>query len=316
MNTITRRHLLRAASAVGLGISGSDSLKSALPAKPQDHITLSFGTYGMRTLTLERAIQTLAQIGYDGLEVMTAPSWDAEPANMSPQRRREVRTLLNAQGLKLTALMENLHPSKEDAAHLAGLERLKQVVALGRALAPETTPLIQTVLGSGKWGQVRDLFLRRLIDWQELAEKEDALIAIKPHRGGGMSRPEEAIWLIDQLGNESNIRMVYDYSHYAFRNMTLENTVATSLPYTAHIAVKDTIQKGTATTFVLPGESGNMDYDRLLSMFFQGGYRGDVCCEVSSAVWRQPGYDPVVAAVTCYRNMATSFTRQKIARPH
>ena len=313
MKPITRRHLLHIASAVGLGVCGSDSVKSATL---QDHITLSFGTYGMRTLKLERAIQTLAQIGYDGLELMTAPNWDATPANMSPTRRQEARKRLDAEGLTLTALMENLHPSQEDATHRAGLERLKQVVELGRALAPETPPLIQTVLGSGKWDQVKDLFLQRLADWQELAEKEDALIAIKPHRGGGMSRPKEAIWLIDQLGKGSRIRMVYDYSHYAFRNMNLENTVATALPYTAHIAVKDTIQKGTATTFVLPGESGNMDYDRLLSMFFRGGYRGDVCCEVSSAVWRQPGYDPLVAAATCYRNMSTAFTRQKIPRPH
>ncbi|MEE3368721.1 MAG: sugar phosphate isomerase/epimerase family protein [Planctomycetota bacterium] len=316
MKPITRRHLLRAASTVGLGISGVGSVKAARRIKPQGHITLSFGTYGTRTLKLETVIQTLARIGYDGLEVMTAPNWDAAPTNMAPQRRRDIRKLLDAQGLTLTALMENLHPSKEDAAHLEGLERLKQVAALGRALAPETTPLIQTVLGSGKWDQVKDLFLRRLIDWHELAEKEDALIAIKPHRGGGMSRPEEAVWLINQLGNKSRIQMVYDYSHYAFRDMTLENTVASALPYIAHVAVKDTIQKGNATTFVLPGESGNMDYDQLLSLLFRGGYRGDVCCEVSSAVWRQPGYDPVVAAVTCYRNMSTAFARQKIPRPH
>ena len=315
MKPITRRHFLHTASALGLGVYGSDSVRSAATARRQGNITLSFGTYGMQTLKLELAIRALAKIGYDGVEVMVAPNWDATPANMSTHRRLEIRKLLDSQGLKLTALMENLHPSKEDVAHRAGLERLKQVVALGRAFAPESRPLIQTVLGSGKWEQVRDLFLRRLTDWEELAEKEDALIAIKPHRGGGMSRPEEAIWLIDQLGSNSRIRMVYDYSHYAFRNMTLEQTATTALPYTAHIAVKDTIQKGSATTFVLPGESGNMDYDLLLSTFFQGGYREDVCCEVSSAVWRQPGYDPLVSAVTCYRNMSTVFTRQQIPRP-
>ena len=133
MKPITRRHLLHIASAVGLGVSGSGSVKSATL---QDHITLSFGTYGMRTLKLERAIQTLAQIGYDGLELMTAPNWDATPANMSPTRRQEARKRLDAEGLTLTALMENLHPSREDATHRTGLERLKQVVELGRALAP------------------------------------------------------------------------------------------------------------------------------------------------------------------------------------
>ncbi|MAV35499.1 MAG: hypothetical protein CMJ59_08575 [Planctomycetaceae bacterium] len=311
----TRRQFLLSTSSVGLGMSTCSALQSAAATVTKGNVTLSFGTYGMQALKLEEAIRVLGEIGYDGVEVIVRPSSDATPANMSAARRQQVRTQLDAHGLRLTALMENLHPSEDETTHRAGLERLKQAAALGHDLAPATQPLIQTVLGGRKWEQAKPLFLQRLADWVELAEKQDALIAIKPHRGGGMSRPEEAVWLIQQLGQTPRLRMVYDYSHYAFRDMTLAATVATSLKYTAHVAVKDTIQKGAGTTFVLPGESGNLDYDALLTMFYRGGYRGDFCCEVSSAVWKQPGYDPAVAAETCYRNMATAFTRQRIPRP-
>ena len=59
--------------------------------------------------------------------------------------------------------------------------------------------------------------------------------------------------------------------------------------------------------FLLPGESGTFDYANLLRLFHEGGYRGDVCCEVSSMVSSKPGYDPSAAAKTCYRNMARAF---------
>ena len=38
--------------------------------------------------------------------------------------------------------------------------------------------------------------------------------------------------------------MVYDYSHYAYRDMPLEETVRTALPYTAHVVVKDAVREG------------------------------------------------------------------------
>jgi inosose dehydratase len=108
--------------------------------------------------------------------------------------------------------------------------------------------------------------------------------------------------------------MVYDYSHYAFRDMPLEDTVRTALPYTAHIAVKDAVRDGDEVKFVLPGAGGTPDHATLLRLFYRGGYRGDVCCEVSSMVSREPGYDPVAAARTCYRNMARAFEEAHVPR--
>lgn len=285
-------------------------------ADKRDGVTFSFGTYGMKSLTTENAIQAIADVGYDGLEITVTPDRDCAPAKMASARRQAIRTLIDDRGIELTALMEHIYPDADDNKHKAGLERLISVAELGYELYPmrRRRPLIQTVLGGGKWEDQKSLFVDRVGDWSELAAKTETVIAIKPHRGGAMSRPEEAAWLIQQLGNTKWIRMVYDYSHYAFREMPVEETVKTALPYTAHVAIKDTIKTDKGFRFVLPGESGKFDYAKLLSLLYKGGYRGDICCEVSGMVWSQQGYDPFAAAKVCYANLSPVFKSAGISR--
>jgi inosose dehydratase len=305
----TRRQCLKAT----LGSTLTLACGTIWAAPEEKGCTLSFGTYGMKGVPLERAIAVVGDLGYDGIEIATMPGYEGEPTGLSVQRRRELRQML-AQGPRLTALMENLAPATTAAQHRADLERLGRVVDLACDLAPAKPPLVQTVLGGGKWEQKKNLFLDRLGDWVGVARSARVVLAIKPHRGGAMSRPAEAIWLIQQLGDTPWLRMVYDYSHYAFRDMTVEQTVREALPYTAHIAVKDAVQVGERIVFQLPGASGTFDYARLLRYFHQGGYRGDVCCEVSSMVSGQPGYDPLKAATVCYRNMVSAFSEVRIPR--
>ena len=266
--------------------------------------TFSIGTYAMKNMKVEDAIQLVADTGYDGIEIAVRPDWDSAPDKMSVERRQRVHALLQQTGLKLTAFMEHILPAKEDAQHVKDLERLKGVAQLAHDLSPDAPPLVQTVLGGGAWEENKRRILDRVGDWVDVLAKQHIVLAVKPHRGGVMSRPEEAVWLIQQLGDTPWLRMVYDYSHYAFRDMTIEDTVKTALPYTAHIAIKDAVQRGDKVAFDLPGATGGFDYATLLGLFHQGGYRGDICCEVSAMVSNKPDYDPVEAAKSCYKNIA------------
>ncbi len=314
MHSVTRRELLgTSAAALATGALPGRRLWAADKATPKG-CTFSFGTYGMKTLKTERAVEVLAGIGYDGVELTVWPGWDASPDNMPTARRRALSDLLARKGLTLSSLMEHLSPEADGAKHDAQLERLRGVMGLARDLAPNDPPLIQTTLGGGTWEDRKDLIFKRLTDWARLAEASKIVVAIKPHRGGGMSRPEQAAWLIRRLGDTPWIRMVYDYSHYAFRGMPLAETVRTALPITAHIAVKDAYRQGDGVRFALPGTHDTIDYAKLLSLFYRGGYRGDVCCEVSGMVWNQAGYDPVAAAKTCYRNLAPAFAKAGVPR--
>ena len=289
---------------------------AAAPDKPThpDGCTLSFGTYGTQGIPLQRAIRLIAATGFDGVEIAVQPDYGAAPTELSAEKRAEIRRVIEGEGLKLTALMEHLAPLKDDREHRVHVTRREHVAALAHALSPDAPPLVQTVLGGGDWETSKTLFRDRLADWLAVMQDAKITLAIKPHRGGAMSRPAEAVWLIEQLGNSRWLRIVYDYSHYAFRDMQLEETVRTALPYTAHVAVKDAVEQDGRVAFLLPGESGKFDYAELLRLLHRGGYRGDICCEVSGMVSKKAGYDPVAAMKTCYKNMAEAFVAAGVPR--
>ena len=135
-----------------------------------------------------------------------------------------------------------------------------------------------------------------------------------------MSKPSEAVWLIEQIGAPQWLKMVYDFSHYAFRNIPLEESIQHSLPHIGHVAVKDAVQTtfrngGKARVeFRLPGEAGTIDFVTILKTLKAGGYSGDISCEVSGMVSGKSGYDPVAAMKTCYANVSKAFGNAGIKR--
>jgi len=310
----TRRQWIGTTTAAAAGLAVARRAAWAAAPAPAKGLTLSIGTYSLKGLSIAESIKLLAGIGYDAIEIATQPGQAGEPSLLSRDARKQVRGQLADAGLKLTALMENLFPAKDDQQHAADLERLGRVMELATALSPGAPPLVQTVLGGREWEKQKALFCDRLGDWAQVARRNGAVLAVKPHRLQAMSRPSEAIWLIRQLGDPPWLRMVYDYGHYVFRDMPLEATVAESLPYTAHVVVKDTLVEDGKDRFFLAGETGTIDYPKLLRLFSEGGYRGDVCCEVSVTIWRNADYDAAATARTCYRNMAAAFKAAGVPR--
>jgi inosose dehydratase len=270
-------------------------------------MTLGFSSYGMKTLKTEKAIDVISRTGFDAVELTVWPGWDASPESMSKARRREIRQRLADRGLVLSSLMEHIYPAEKDSEHKQHLARLQRVYELAHDLSPAQPPLVQTVLGGGQWEKKKQLFVDRVGSWAELGETHKIVTCVKPHRGGGMSQPSEFVWLIKQLQETKWVRMVYDYSHYIFRDIPFVESIKQSLPYTAHVAIKDTVNDKGKMRFVLPGEAGTIDFLTLIKTLHAGKYRGDISCEVSGMVWSQPGYDPIKAAQTCFNNLAPIF---------
>lgn len=312
---LTRRHFLGSVAAAGIVSLARRNDCRADPEPVRQNMTLGFSTYGLKSLPTEQAIKTMREIGFDAVELAVLAGWDADAAKLPATRRTSIQRQLKESAVKLTALMENLPPSTDDAKHRAGLERLKAAAQLAHDLCPDEPPLIETVLGGKDWEAAKPLFLRRLPDWVKIADDAKIVIAIKPHRGSAMSRPEQAIALFQELGSPPRLRMVYDYSHFALRDMPMEQTIRTSLPWTAFVSVKDVANENGRDVFKLPGETGAIDYPAMLRQLSVGGYHGDINCEVSAMISNQPGYDGVAAARQCYANLGPAFTAAGVARP-
>lgn len=305
MTSWNRRQFLGTA-AITLAASAS---RAAAPVPAACGLGIS--TYGLQSMDLESAVSLIAETGYDCLEIAALEKLTGDPGRVSGEQRRSLRQRMADKGLRLSALMADLHPNTDDAVHQRQTESLKSLAELGHDLSPNDTPLIQTVFAGKDWETSKTLFLNRLADWVKLADERQFTFCIKPHRMQAMSRPEDAIWLFQQLGEPKRLRMVYDYSHFHRREpeMTIADTVAKSLPWTAYVASKDAVIKDGKTAFALTGEGGEFDHAQIIQAFVAGGYKGDFCCEVSSQIWKAKGYDAAAATRTCYKNLANAFKR-------
>ena len=308
MHSTTRRQFL------GTLLAAPCLARAGEPRQPRGP-TLGFNTYGMKTLSTEQALRELAKIGFDSIELDCGPGCDAEPAKLDAARRRDVRQVAADCALWLTTLQGMPTPTVNDATHAQGMERLKTLAQLAHDLCPEEPLLIEAGLGGrDPWDKMRPLFERRVADWLKVAEAADVHLVVKPHRDTSMDRPEQGVQLIQELGSPARLQLSYDFSHFALRDMTMEETIRIALPWTGFVAIKDVALENGRTAFKLPGETHVIDYPALVRQFHAGGYRGDYNCEVSSMIFRKPGFDCLAAARLSYANIAPAFEAAGVKR--
>jgi sugar phosphate isomerase/epimerase len=290
--------------------SGMDPIWETEPAGRT--IGFNTGTYGMKALKPADALQAIAKIGYDGVELCLIPGWPTDPAILGAGDRREIRQVLDNTGLALPSLMDSL-TILGDRTH--NLERLKLAIALAHELSPDKLPVIETVLGgkSADWDQSKERIAEELRRWAKLAEDGGITVCFKPHADQAVDMPESALWLLRQV-NSPRIRIVYDYSHFQVQGLPLEATLRELLPYTAYIAVKDSTGDRAKHQYVLPGEGGT-DYVAYFRLLNELGYHGFVGVEITSQIHSKPGYDPLATTRLCYDRLAPAFEKASVVRP-
>ncbi len=312
MNDCNRRQFLQGITAAG--VCTAAGLAQASPAKAHPDIPFGFSLYGMKTLDVDKALRTCAEIGYDCVELSLLAGWPTEPKNLSATERRRLRDLLESLNLKLPAVMENLLLLADDAKHKDNLERLKNAAELAMALSPKDAPVIETVLGTkpDQWDAVKNRMVDRLGTWAEVAKAGKVVVTIKAHINNALHTPQDALWLVKQVGSPW-IKLVYDYSHFELQNISMDDSVDTMISETRFVHIKDTEGDEKKFHFLLPGE-GHTNYPRLLKRLKRGGYRDSVVVEVSAQISNQPGYDPIRAAKQCYEKIAPTFKEAGLFR--
>ncbi len=298
------------ATAVAALLAPNQAHAASDPAK----CSLGFGTYGLPKHSLEAAITAVASVGYNSIEICILPDRDSSPENLTADRRKKVSGFLKDKSLRLTSLLANLRPIGTEGQHKKDVERLKRACELAHDLAPDAPPTVQTVLGGKNWGEVDQLCVERLADWVKVADETETNIAFKPHRGHAMTKPSEAAWVLAELGKPKRLSMWFDYSHFAFRDLPMDQMVQQSLSITGGIAVKDAVETDSGVRFDLPGGAKTIDYAKLFRLFYQGGYRGDICVEVSSQIWRKPGYDPIAALNSSFQHLSVAMREASVPR--
>jgi inosose dehydratase len=276
-----------------------------IPAEPRPPagIQLGFSLYGMKSLPLAEVCEVCAKIGYESVELALNPGFPADPKQLPPATRRELGRRLKDLNLALAGLMDNLSLLADPTAHRAHLDRIQAAAELARDLAPQTPPILETVLGGkpAEWENVKTKMAEQLRAWAEVAGREKITLAIKPHVGSAAHLPAHALWLLEQARSPW-IKLAFDQSHYQLRGLPLADTLQALLPHTSFIHVKDADGDAAKFQFLLPGE-GKTDYADYFARLRKANWRGPVVVEVSGMIFNKPGYDPIAAAKRCFAKL-------------
>jgi len=303
---VTRRSLIRCfaeGAAVGLAQTGPGRVQAQPTRKP----LFGFKQYGMKRIPVRQAIAHIARIGYKAVELTLMPAWDTEPKLLTKRDRIDIRTLIGDLGLELSALMESLRLGPGAGKEMY-LERLRTAAELAHELSPGAPAMIETAVGgrSAAWEETKTEMADQLGAWARTLEPLKTVLAIKGHVGNALDRPERMLWMFDQVRSPW-IRIGYDYSHYKIHGLDMRQTMRQLVGRSVLIHVKDSLGAEDNYRFLLPGDSGEIDYGEYARILRAMGYQGPVLAEVSLQLSEKPGYDGVAAAKRCWENLAPFF---------
>jgi sugar phosphate isomerase/epimerase len=253
----------------------------------------------------ERQCEFIAGVGYTGVEI--APFTLAPRiGDVSPHRRREIRTTAEQNGLEIVGLhwllakTEGLHLTTADAA--VRLRTADYLAELGRACADLGGRIL--VLGSPRQrslepGVTRDEALDHAAEvfrgcLPALADC-GVVLCLEP-----LSRKEtdflntcgEAVELIDRIG-EPNLRLHQDVKAMLSEEESIPSLIARYAPYVAHFHANDGNLLG-------PG-MGDTDFAPIFAALSKARYNGWVSVEVFDYA---PGSERIARESLSYMNRA------------
>ncbi len=277
---------------------------------------LSYSTWGMPQIPIDVAVAHCAAAGFDGLELTVIPGWITNGETLDAAERRRIRRLYDHHALALCGLCANTPLLEADAtAHARNIGRLHSYLDLAADLQLPGEALTVSTTSGGRpedWETAKARLVDQFGALAAEAARRGVVLGVEPHVGTALHRPEQVIWLLDQIGSDT-LTIHFDISHFNVQGLDMEATVALLGPRSLHTHVKD--ERGLAPDheFLIPGE-GEMDYPRYLRAMERSGYTGHIVVEISLMVQRRPDYDPLAAVSQSYRVLAAAFDAAGIAR--
>ena len=277
---------------------------------------IGYSTWGMPTLPIDTALEHLAALGFDGVELAVIPGFSTELDTLDSAERKRIRQLLDRHGLDLPAVAAHQPMlSTEDDVHAENWRRLTASAGFCVDLAgTDGVPVLNTTLGSNpnEWNSQQNLILERVGALVDYCTSREVVLAIEPHVGDGLNSPERSLWLLEEI-NSAYLKLNFDISHFEVQGMSTAQVVQLLAPHSAHTHVKD--QRGLVPDFefLIPGE-GPFDFVEYLKLMQKAGYDGYITAEVSMQVQGRPDYDPLGAAELTYATLDSAFRQAEINR--
>lgn len=235
---------------------------------------------------LDEAIRRIAAIGYDGIEIGCAAP-HAWPAHLSAARRRELRGLLQTEGLEVASLLpapgggpgnNPASPLPEERA--ATIAHYKEVVDLAHDLGSTRVLYIAgwRVFGTSQadaWGWTLDA----LTQIAQHAAGRGVTIVIEPTSADSnlIDTGGHALQLREQSG-QANVKVMFDTYHVLHRAEVSADYAREMAPHLGHVHFADIDR--------LPPGEGIVDWYGVLQALREVGFDGFLTMEIGFSTRR------------------------------
>ena len=277
---------------------------------------LGYTTWGMPELSIDVAVDHIAALGYDGIEIAVLPGWTTAIDTLDAAERKRILKLVNDKGLTISAVSGHASLLDSDpAVNARNLQRLKDAIDLAVEWAQDgRVPYVNTLSGgrTADWDAQKELFAERLLPAAEYAEAKGVVLAMEPHVDGLVDMPDRTVTILNMV-NSPALKVNFDISHFDIMGMSTEESVSILAPYSVHTHVKDQRGRYPNYEFLTPGE-GDFDYVEYLTVMQKYGYDGFINAEVSKMRQAKPGYDPLAGCTLSYNTLSKAFDDAGIAR--
>jgi sugar phosphate isomerase/epimerase len=269
---------------------------------------LAFSTNAFMRFPFDEAAARIAEIGYDGLELM-ADVPHAWPAGLLEGPKREIRNAMERNKLKFSnvnAFMMNAiadhrqpywYPSfiePDEGYRRVRIDHTKRALSLCAELgAPHITTEPGGPIAPGQTReQAVDLFVEVLKPLAEHADKLGVLLLIEPEPGLLIETTDEYLEVAERL-NAPSIGLNFDIGHAFCMSEDLPRQIAKMAKHTRHYHLED-IAATRVHHHMIPG-SGAIDFPEVIGAIKKTGYDNWLTIELYPSV-----DDPDGAARTGY----------------
>jgi sugar phosphate isomerase/epimerase len=242
-------------------------------------IGISFHTGGFQDKPFAWVARHLAEIGYDGVEIVCGPT--AHIRNVDPLEPQldTVRSLLEENRLRPVAI------------NPYGVKPLPQYAETDDAYAFYTTLIdIAAALGAptvnflpGRFPDSCASAWRKLVELLKpllyYAGERDVCITIHNHENMVLDTPEKTRLIIEQVGLP-NLRSLCDITNYYILGSDVAEAVERVAPWTIHCHLKGVVGKFPFNHFVVPGEPADeFPFDAFAQALGKASYQGCISVE-------------------------------------
>jgi sugar phosphate isomerase/epimerase len=262
-------------------------------------MNIAFSTNAYKQTTLEAAIDSIASLGYQGVELM-ADVPHAYPPDMPPDRIVRIRQQLAARGLRLSnvnaftlfAQGDTYHPTWiEDDLRLvaARIRHTQDVIRMTAALFDPTSgggdkagkPTISLQPGGPQGSISRETALNRyelgLRECLPLAEELGVILLIEPEPGLLIQHSHECVEFLRRMSHP-NLKMNCDLGHFFCVEEDPAEVIRACAPWIAHVHLED-IKENRVHQHHIPG-TGAMDWPAIFQALRDIHYTGWLTVEL------------------------------------